>query len=151
ANGVKFNGFVIPGLRTRRAKTGVELRDGQSFALAGLLDNSETKTFSRIPVVSDIPVIGALFKSKSVQKNKTELIFIVTAQMVKPVNRDDLPQMRGVDGLKNGSPLGLEPKSEEIQGRTGYSVTGETTEQPAAPKAVEPAKTYARAADPKTK
>ena len=152
ANGVKFNGFVIPGLRTRRAKTGIELRDGQSFALAGLLDNSETKTFSRIPIVSDIPVIGSLFKSKSFQKNETELMFIVTAQLVKPVNRDDLPQMRGVDGLKNGSPLGLEPKSEEIQGRTGFSVTGQsTTDQPNAPKAVEPAKTVTPAAEPKTK
>jgi pilus assembly protein CpaC len=153
ANGVKFNGFIIPGLKTRRAKTGVELRDGQSFALAGLLDNSETKTFSRIPVVSDIPVIGALFKSKSFQKNETELMFIVTAQMVKPVNRDDLPQMRGVDGLKNGSPLGLEPKSEEIQGRTGFSVTGQTTEQtPAAnPKPAEPAKAVEPAANPKAK
>src|SRR5262249_34380720 len=64
-NGVRFNGFVVPALRTRRAKTGVELRDGQAFALAGLLDNSETKTLSRIPIVSDIPVLGALFKSKS--------------------------------------------------------------------------------------
>jgi len=153
ANGVKFNGFVIPGLRTRRAKTGVELRDGQSFALAGLLDNSETKTFSRIPVVSDIPVIGALFKSKSFQKNETELMFIVTAHLVKPVNRDDLPQMRGVDGLKNGSPLGLEPKSEEIQGRTGFSVTGQNTEEKPAvsPKAAEPAKAVEPAVDPKAK
>ena len=152
ANGVKFNGFLIPGLRTRRAKTGVELRDGQSFALAGLLDNSETKTFSRIPVVSDIPVIGALFKSKSFQKSETELMFIVTAQLVKPVNRDDLPQMRGVDGLKNGSPLGLEPKGEEIQGRTGFSVTGQSTETPAAtPKPAEPAKAVEPAVDPKSK
>jgi pilus assembly protein CpaC len=153
ANGVKFNGFVIPGLRTRRAKTGVELRDGQSFALAGLLDNSETKSFSRIPIVSDIPVIGALFKSKSFQKSETELMFIVTAHLVKPVNRDDLPQMRGVDGLKNGSPLGLEPKSEEIQGRTGFSVTGQNTEEKPAvsPKAAEPAKAVEPAVDPKAK
>lgn len=151
ANGVKFNGFVIPALKTRRAKTGVELRDGQSFALAGLLDNSETKTLSRVPVVSDIPVIGALFKSKSFQKSETELMFIVTAQMVKPMNRDDLPQMRGIDGLKNGSPLGLEPKGEEIQGRTGFSVTGQNTETPAAtPKAVEPAKTSEPKAKPTT-
>jgi pilus assembly protein CpaC len=150
ANGVKFNGFVIPGLRTRRAKTGVELRDGQSFALAGLLDNSETKTLSRIPIVSDIPVIGSLFKSKSFQKNETELMFIVTAQLVKPVNRDDLPQMRGVDGLKKGSPLGLEPKGEEIQGRTGFSVTGQNSEAP--PAAVpQPAKGLEPAADPKAK
>jgi pilus assembly protein CpaC len=153
ANGVKFNGFVIPGLRTRRAKTGIELRDGQSFALAGLLDNSETKSFSRIPVVSDIPVIGNLFKSKSFQKNETELMFIVTAQLVKPVNRDDLPQMRGVDGLKNGSPLGLEPKSEEIQGRTGFSVTGQAADEKPAdtPKAAEPAKAAEPTVNPKTK
>jgi pilus assembly protein CpaC len=144
ANGVKFNGFIIPALKTRRAKTGIELRDGQSFALAGLLDNSETKTFSRIPIVSDIPVIGALFKSKSFQKSETELMFIVTAHLVKPVNRDDLPQMRGIDGLKSGSPLGLEPKGEEIQGRTGFSVTGQATEEkpaatPKTPEAPKPA------------
>lgn len=153
ANGVKFNGFLIPGLKTRRAKTGVELRDGQSFALAGLLDNSETKTFSRIPVISDIPVIGSLFKSKSFQKSETELMFIVTAQLVKPVNRDDLPQMRGVDGLKNGSPLGLEPKAEEIQGRTGFSVTGQNSEgTPAANQTpAEPAKAVAPAVNPKPK
>jgi len=144
SNGVKFNGFVVPALRTRRAKTGVELRDGQSFALAGLLDNNETKSLSRIPIISDIPVIGNLFKSKSFQKNETELMFIVTAQLVKPVNRDDLPQLRGIDGLKNGSPLGVEPKGEGIQGQTGYKVSGQTDP---APKAVEPAKV----AEPKVK
>src|SRR6185436_10147695 len=105
ANGVKFDGFLIPALRTRRAKTSVELRDGQSFALAGLLDNTETKSLSKVPMLGDIPVLGALFRSKSFQKNETELMFIVTAQLVKPVNPDDLPQLRGVDGLKTGSPL----------------------------------------------
>src|SRR5690349_3607107 len=147
ANGVRFNGFVVPALRTRRAKTGVELRDGQSFALAGLLDNSETKSLSRIPVVSDIPVIGALFKSKSFEKKETELMFIVTAQMVKPVNRDDLPTMRGIDGLKGTSPLGVEPKGEGISGQTGYKVSGQnsttSTPPPAAPAKTEEPKTKA--------
>lgn len=143
ANGVKFDGFLIPALKTRRAKTGVELRDGQSFALAGLLDNSEIKSLSKVPVLGDIPIIGSLFRSKSFQKNETELMFIVTAMLVKPVNRDDLPQMRGIDGLKKSSPLGLEPKGEEIQGRTGYSTTGQAAETTpsAAPKTVEPADT----------
>ncbi len=127
ANGVKFDGFLIPALRTRRAKTGVELRDGQSFALAGLLDNNESNSLSKVPVLGDIPVLGALFKSKSFQKNETELMFIVTAQLVKPLNRDDLPQMRGIDGLKNGSPLGLEPKGDGIEGQTGYKVSGQNT------------------------
>lgn len=147
SNGVRFNGFVVPALRTRRAKTGVELRDGQSFALAGLLDNTETKSLSRIPVVSDIPVIGALFKSKSFEKKETELMFIVTAQMVKPVNTDDLPNMRGIDGLKGSSPLGVEPKGEGISGQTGYKVSGQTnttsTPAPAAPAKVEEPKTKA--------
>jgi pilus assembly protein CpaC len=145
SNGVKFDGFLIPALRTRRAKTAVELRDGQSFALAGLLDNSETKSLSQVPVLGEIPILGALFKSKSFQKNETELMFIVTAQLVKPMNRDDLPQMRGIDGLKSGSPLGVEPKGQEIQGRTGHSVSGQSIETTvpntsvSAPKPVEPA------------
>ena len=126
ANGVRFNGFVIPALRTRRAHTGVELRDGQSFALAGLLDNSETQSLSKMPILGDIPVLGTLFKSKSFQKNETELMFIVTADLVKPVNRDDLPRMKGVDNLKNGSPLGLEPKDGGIVGKSGFSTDAGT-------------------------
>jgi pilus assembly protein CpaC len=149
-NGVKFDGFLIPALKTRRAKTGVELRDGQSFALGGLLDNSEIKSMSQVPVLGDIPILGSLFKSKSFQKNETELMFIVTAHLVKPMNRDDLPQMRGVDGLKTGSPLGLEPKGEEIQGRTGFSVTGQNTEG-APSKLAEPTKTVEPVVDPKAK
>ena len=121
ANGVKFEGFTIPALKTRRAKTGVELRDGQSFALAGLLDNNEIKSLSKVPGLGDIPILGHLFRSKSFQKNETELMFIVTSKMVKPVNRDDLPAMRGIDGLKQGSPLGVEPKGECIAGASGYS------------------------------
>jgi len=147
-NGVKFNGFVVPALRTRRAKTGVELRDGQSFALAGLLDNTETKTLSRIPIVSDIPVIGALFKSKSFEKKETELMFFVTAHMVKPVSPDDLPQLRGIDGLKGSSPLGVEPKGEGVQGQTGYKVSGQKEQTPAAPAKVEEPK--AKTADTTT-
>ncbi|HEX8651856.1 MAG TPA: type II and III secretion system protein family protein [Pyrinomonadaceae bacterium] len=142
SSGVKFDGFIVPALRTRRAKTGVELRDGQSFALAGLLDNSETRSLSKVPVLGDIPILGNLFKSKSFQKNETELMFIVTAQLVKPVNRDDLPQMRGIDGLKKGSPLGVEPKGEGIQGQSGYSIGSGAkqsepvaTPQPSAPQA----------------
>ena len=131
ATGVKFDGFLIPGLRTRRAKTGIELRDGQSFALAGLLDNNETRTISKIPVLGDIPILGALFKSKAFQKQETELIFFVTANLVKPVNPDDLPQLRGVDGLKNGSPLGVEPKGEGITGQSGFS-TGTSENKPVA-------------------
>jgi pilus assembly protein CpaC len=128
ANGLRFEGFVVPALRTRRAKTGVELRDGQSFALAGLLDNNETQQLSKVPGLGDVPILGNLFRSKQFQKNETELMFIVTTQIVKPVNRDDLPRIPGVENMKNGSLLGVEPKGTGgVSGVTTPSgVTGPT-------------------------
>jgi pilus assembly protein CpaC len=122
ANGVKFEGFHIPAVRTRRAKTGVELRDGQSFALAGLIDNNEMRSLAKVPMIGDIPILGSLFKSKSFQKNETELMLIVTAQLVNPVNSDALPRLRGIDGLNNGSPLGVEAPGEEVMGESGHSL-----------------------------
>jgi pilus assembly protein CpaC len=140
ANGVKFSGFLIPGLRTRRAKTGVELRDGQSFALAGLLDNSETRSLSKVPGLGDIPILGNLFKSTQFQKNESELMFIVTAQMVKPVNRDDLPPIPNVESLKKGSLLGIDHKQGQIDGPTGFSLKpgAATTDQPETPNSTTP-------------
>lgn len=143
ANGVKFEGFSIPALRTRRAKTGIELRDGQSFALAGLLDNNETQTLSRVPGIGDIPILGNLFRSKQFQKNESELMFIVTAQLVKPVNRDDLPSLPNVDNMKNGSLLGVEPAKggATLIGPSGFTTTPGASTTPV----VEPAKTPAPA------
>ena len=134
-NGVRFDGFIIPALRTRRAKTGVELRDGQSFALAGLLDNSETQSMTKIPGLGDVPVIGNLFRSKQFQKNESELMFIVTAQVVQPINRDDVPRLPAVDVLKNGSLLGVEPKSGDLKGPSGFMINSNdgTTGTPAQP------------------
>jgi Flp pilus assembly secretin CpaC len=132
-NGVRFEGFLIPALRTRRAKTGIELRDGQSFALAGLLDNSETQSLSKIPGIGDIPIIGNLFKSKNFQKNETELMFIVTAQMVKPVNRDDVPRLPNVESLRNGSLLGIEPKSGDLKGPSGFMINSSGQSESATP------------------
>lgn len=146
ANGVKFEGFSIPALRTRRAKTGIELRDGQSFALAGLLDNNEMQTLSKVPGIGDIPILGHLFRSKQFQKNESELMFIVTAQLVKPVNRDDLPALPNVDNMKNGSLLGVEPKSgATLIGPSGFTIAPGTPAAPAAdPKTTSPATTGAK-------
>jgi pilus assembly protein CpaC len=124
-NGVKFQGYLIPALKTRRAKTGIELRDGQSFALAGLLDNSESSTLSKVPGLGNIPILGALFKSKSFEKRETELVFFCTTNIIKPLDRDALPATRSLDGLKKGSPLGLEPQGEGIKGASGYSTGSE--------------------------
>jgi pilus assembly protein CpaC len=115
------------------------LRDGQSFALAGLLDNNETQSLSKVPGLGDIPILGNLFRSKTFQKNESELMFIVTAQMVKPVNRDDLPRMPNVENLKNGSLLGVEPKSGELKGPTGFIINpGSGQGESATPKPMQP-------------
>ena len=83
---VQFQGFVVPGLSTRRASTSIELADGQSFAIAGLLKESVRQQISKFPLLGDIPILGALFRSESFQKQETELIIIVTPHLVKPLD-----------------------------------------------------------------
>jgi pilus assembly protein CpaC len=117
ANAVRFEGFLIPALRVRRAKTGIELQNGQTFGIAGLLDNNETKSLSKMPVLADVPILGNLFKSKSFLRNETELVFIVNTKIIKPWNPDEVPQMKGLDKLKNGSPLGMSPAEVEFRDR----------------------------------
>ncbi|MEK7832175.1 MAG: type II and III secretion system protein family protein [Acidobacteriota bacterium] len=125
SNAIRLGGFLIPALRVRRAKTGVELQDGQSFGIAGLMDNNELKSLSKIPLIGDIPILGNLFKSKSFQRNETELVFIVTAKIVQPLNPDSVPQMRGIDGLKGDSPLGV-----ELPGHASGSANLKKADQP---------------------
>jgi len=83
---VQFQGFVIPGLRTRTATTTVELGDGQSFAIAGLLRDNMRSINSKFPLLGDLPILGPLFQSKSFQKEETELVIIVTPHLVKPLD-----------------------------------------------------------------
>jgi pilus assembly protein CpaC len=79
-------GAVVPGLTTRRVDTLVELADGQSFAIAGLLKETSRESISKYPILGDIPILGALFRSKSFQNKETELVIIVTPHLVKPLN-----------------------------------------------------------------
>jgi len=88
ANGLVFQGFTIPALDTRRIETEIELEDGQSFAIAGLLDNRDTETFNKIPGLGDIPFFGKLFQSRTIQKSNSELLITVTPQLVRPIPRD---------------------------------------------------------------
>ena len=87
---VTINGLVVPGLLTRRAKTVVELRDGQSFAVAGLLRNDFQDTVRQLPILGSIPIIGSLFRSTGFQKQETELVMIVTPRLVKPMQAADV-------------------------------------------------------------
>ena len=82
-NAVTMNGFRVPALTSRRTQTEVELRDGQTFAIAGLIDNSLTQTMSKVPGIGDIPVLGYLFRSKAYQKNTTELVVMITPQIIR--------------------------------------------------------------------
>lgn len=84
-NAVQISGFTVPAISTRRAETEVELRDGQSFGIAGLLDQRVTAQLSKIPGIGDIPILGKLFQSRSINKTRTELIVLVTPRIVDPV------------------------------------------------------------------
>ncbi len=86
ANAISLEGFTIPALTTRRASTEIELAEGQSFAIAGLLNDQVRQTIRKYPLLGDIPIIGALFRSSEFQKDETELVIIVTPHLVKPVD-----------------------------------------------------------------
>jgi pilus assembly protein CpaC len=122
--GIVLQGFQIPGLSTRRAKTSLELRDGQSFALAGLIDNREQVNLSKVPLLGDIPMLGELFKSRRFQRNETELMFLATVKIVEPLNPDQIPRLPGVSDLKpvgTTNPSGPSPSS-SVEGQSGHSV-----------------------------
>jgi len=97
-NGITLSGFRIPALQTRRAETEVELRDGQSFAVAGLMDNTAQTDKANIPVLSSLPIVGALFKSKAERKEQTELLVLITPRLVRPLNPDEVPSLPTMPG-----------------------------------------------------
>jgi pilus assembly protein CpaC len=88
-NAVQINGFTIPALSTRRAETNVELAEGQSFVVAGLVDNREQESFAKIPVLGSLPIFGQLFKSRDEKKSRTELVMLVTPEITMPLNATD--------------------------------------------------------------
>ena len=92
-NGITLCGFRIPALTTRRAETDVELRDGQSFAIAGLLNNISQEDGAAIPVLEQLPMIGPLFKSKANRAERTELMVLITPRLVRPLDPDEVPPL----------------------------------------------------------
>ena len=92
-NGITLQGFRVPALSTRKAQTNVELRDGQSFAIAGLLDNLTQEDAAAIPVLSRIPIIGNLFKSKAERAERTELMVLITPRLVRALEPDEVPPL----------------------------------------------------------
>lgn len=92
-NALTVSGFTVPALSTRRADTEFELQDGQSFVIAGLMDNRVTQLYNKFPGLGDLPIIGNLFRSKNVQKSKTELMVLCTVHRISPsTGNPALPQ-----------------------------------------------------------
>lgn len=122
---VTLNGFQIPALTTRRAETTVELGSGQSFMIAGLMNNNAQNTIDKAPGVGDIPILGNLFRSRSFRKGETELVIVVTPYLVQPVNDSEI--RLPTDGFRASS---------ELQQLIGYrendGVSGEARPGPAA-------------------
>jgi pilus assembly protein CpaC len=98
ANGVSLGGFRVPALTTRRATTEVELRDGQTFAIGGLMNNTAQETRQSVPLLSRIPLLGYLFRSKATLQEQTELLVLVTPHLVQPLNPDQVPPLPTVPG-----------------------------------------------------
>jgi pilus assembly protein CpaC len=91
ANALTISGVTIPALSTRRAETELELQDGQSFVIAGLMDNRVTSLVNKVPGLGDIPILGNLFRTKSLQKSNSELVVLVTARRISPSQEGKLP------------------------------------------------------------
>ena len=119
ANGITLQGFRIPALTTRRAETDVELRDGQAFAIAGLLDNLAQSDAADIPIMSRLPIIGSLFKSKSSSAEQTELMVLITPRLVRPLDPDEVPPLP-----TDATPFIKKPAPGEKSGDVGKMLQG---------------------------
>lgn len=137
SNAIQIQGFTIPAVTTRRVSTAIELADGQSFAIAGLLRDGVREIIGKYPLLGDIPVLGSLFRSSNFQKNETELIVIVTPHLVKPLDmaKQTLPTDQYIEpddfefyllGHPEGrekpkpSPGGFQGRSSKLEGDFGH-------------------------------
>ena len=131
-----LNGITIPGLRTRRVSTTLELRDGESFAIAGLLQHDNKVNISQLPILGSLPIIGALFRSTNYQKGETELLIVVTPHLVAPIKpsqvrlpTDRVAEPNAAKSFLLGQPYEQRELAPVVDPRTGTS---------AAPAALDP-------------
>ena len=118
AGSVKLGGFVVPSLTTRRAETTVELGSGQSFMIAGLLQNRNRNNIEKAPFLGDLPILGMLFRSTSYQRDETELVIVVTPYLVRPSSRQlALPS----NGYRAPTDVELNVEGQTFKGAKGPS------------------------------
>ena len=126
ANAITISGYEIPAIATRKMKTEVELSDGQSFVIGGLLDNRDTESYQKIPVLGDIPILGKFFQSMSKNRTNTELIVLATLEIVAPIQAGDpLPAVK--------YPTKFLPPNSGIPMNTPDAKTAANTPAPAPP------------------
>jgi pilus assembly protein CpaC len=123
-NAVTISGYTIPAVSTRRAETQVELRNGQSFAISGLLDHRTTDIFNKMPGIGDVPILGQLFRSKSISRSVAELMVIVTPTLVDPLTDTTSPTppelpVPMIDGAQFDKKTGKQKSKTQTQPRTG--------------------------------
>jgi pilus assembly protein CpaC len=109
ADALTISGFTVPALSTRKAETEFELRDGQSFVIAGLIDNRVTDIWNKIPGLGDIPILGTFFKSKSIQKSNSELMVLCTVHRISPYNEPPPGPANPQPFMNNGKFDGKKP------------------------------------------
>ncbi len=126
-NAVTLQGFVIPGMSVRKVETEIELDSGQSFVIAGLLDKQTTDALSKVPGLANIPILGKLFQSKTVTKNNSELLVIITPELVRP-----MPASQPLPELKITKPF-LEDNTGGFMGHPGIDKTGPVPVHPPNP------------------
>lgn len=133
ANAVTIQGQLIPAISTRNASTEVELKDGESFAIAGLLDNRVIQTLNKIPWLGDIPILGYLFQSRSTKKSQDELLVVVTPKFVKPLTAEEKAKMpTDIEPYLESAEQELAKKNKgkkgerkpELAGPTGFQESG---------------------------
>jgi len=126
-------GAILPVVTTRRASTTVQLYDGQSFAIGGLIKNNLVTSLKGLPVLGEVPVLGALFRSTDFQQDRTELVFVITARLVKPLtatgytlptDRVDAPSRAALmlGGRLEGAPAPVAPSARPAQGVDGFEL-----------------------------
>ena len=139
ANAVTLQGFLIPALSQRRAETEVILKDGESFAIAGLIDNRVIETMYKVPGLGDVPVLGKIFRSRSTQKSTDELLVVVTPHFVKPLSAGRKGQTAGHAGHV---PAGSRSRGSE-EGKGGKNSTQDNRQGPGICRTPWPADTQA--------
>jgi pilus assembly protein CpaC len=105
--GVQLGGFSVPGLSSRQSESTVRMRDGQSFAVAGLLSDKARTSIAKVPGLGDVPILGALFRSSQFRRDETELLVVITTRLVHPVGARDAPRLPGGDEVNDPDDFSL--------------------------------------------